>query len=141
MSASITEQIMATVFNKFALIPGQTSFRSRKAALALTEGIAIVVEPEEEPVRYLANNAAVRELLMVVRILARGEVPDSVADPIRVAMHAALMADPTVGGLCQRIVEQDTKWAYEEADLTAVSLEARYKLIYLNATNSLTTAP
>jgi hypothetical protein len=138
--SSITEQIMVNVLNAISSIPGQTTFRSRAAAVALQEGTAIIIEPEEEPVRYLSNFSAVRELILIVRILARGNVPDSTADPVRVAMHAALMADPTVGGLCQRIIEQDTKWSYEEADLTAVSVECRYKLVYLNATNSLTTA-
>lgn len=138
--SSITELMLQAIFTKFQAIPGATAFRSRTAALALAEGIAIVLEPEEEEETYLANTPVKRDDVIVVRILGRGDVPDSTIDPIRVAAHAALMSDPTLGGLSLRIVGQGSKWTYEEADKTAVQLEMRYKLLYLTPTNSLTSA-
>lgn len=139
---SITEQILSTIAAKFtAQVPTAITFRSRKAALALAEGIAIIVEPEEEPVTYIANVAAKRDFMAKITILGRGDVPDSTIDPTRVVMHSVLMADPSVGGIVQRIVEEGAKWTLEEADNTAISLETRYKFIYLAKTNSLTTAP
>lgn len=139
MTASIAEQAMETVAAKFtANVAGATTFRSRRAALALSEGIVIIVEPDEEPVTYLSVDKAKRELMLKVTILARGNVPDQTADPVRVLMHSTLMSDPTLGGLTLRIVEEATKWTYEEADLTAVSVESRYKLIYLSPTGSIT---
>lgn len=140
--SSISEQILAAIASKLTLqVPTALTYRSRKAAVALQEGIAIIIEPEEEPVTYLANTAAKRDMMVKITILGRGDVPDSAIDPTRVTMHSVLMADPTVGGLALRIVEEGAKWTLEEADLTAVALETRYKFIYLAATNSLTTAP
>lgn len=137
-SASITEQMLETINTKFASVTGATVFRSRQAALALSEGIAIVIRPKEEPVRYLANYVAVRELEVELSIIGRGIVPDQAIDPVRVQMHQYLMADPTLGGLAQRIVELTNEWQFEEADQTGVELKATYKIIYANATNSLT---
>jgi hypothetical protein len=137
-AASITEQMLETINTKFASITGATVFRSRQAALALAEGIAVILRPKEEPVRYLANSVAVRELGIEISIIGRGAVPDQTIDPVRVQMHQYLMADPTLGGLAQRIVEQGNEWEFEEADQTGVELKASYKIIYANRTNSLT---
>ncbi len=138
MSYSILEEMLekaSAVITAAASVP---VYRSRAAAVALPEGTVIIIFPEEEDSSYFANTPVKREVIVVIRIVARGDVPDQVADPVRVAMHAALMADPTLGGLCLRIVEQGTKWEIEEADMTAVNVESRYKFIYLTPTNSLT---
>lgn len=140
MTASITEQSLTYAFTKFQAIAGATAFRSRVAALALAEGIAIVAEPEEQIETPVSTQQVKREDVIIVRILGRGDVPDSTIDPIRVAVHAALTSDQTLGGLIQRIVGQGSKWTYEEADKTAGQLEIRYKLIYLTPTNSLSNA-
>lgn len=137
MSNSIGEQILEAIAVKLAAIPGATTFRSRAAAVALPEGIAIIIKPKEELVAYLANPVAKREFMVEIEIIARGDVPEQVADPVRVAMHAALMADPTLGGLSLRIVEQDTIWTVEEADQTAMSAISRYKIIFLTPTATL----
>ena len=106
--------------------------------MALQEGSVLILEPAEEPVEYKANTLAFRTFTIKVTILARGAVPDQVADSVRVPMHAALMSDPTLGGLSLRIAEEASEWTFEEADQTAVRLEVKYKIFYATPTGSLT---
>lgn len=136
---SIDEQILEALNTKLtAANTGATVFRSRGAALALTEGSAILIEPEEEPVKYIGVTVSMREFMARLTILARGPIPDQVADSVRIPMHASVMSDPTLGGLVQRIVEDRSEWTIEEADQTAVRLEVRYKFIYATPTQVLT---
>jgi hypothetical protein len=112
-------------------------YRSREAALARAEGPAIVIRPDNEAVEFKAGVLAMRDLTVTMEVIARGQVPDQIADPIVAAMHAKVMADPTLGGRVARTIEDGTKWEFEEADMNAVSVQVRYKLRYLTAANSL----
>lgn len=112
-------------------------YRSREAALARAEGTGILIKPDEETVEFYAAVHAKRALVVDFTVLARGQVPDQVADPVVQALHAALMADQTLGGLVARVIEEGTKWDFEEADQTAVAVSVRYRLLYLTPASSL----
>lgn len=139
MSASIREQIMEYIFALFsAQVVGAQVFRSRQAAVALMEGSSLLIEPMAETVeRKSAYNLVKRDFVLRTRMLARGAIPDQVADGILVLMHAALLQDQTLGGLSLSIVEESTEWTYEEADQTAVNVEGRYRIIFATPANSL----
>jgi hypothetical protein len=138
--SSIAEQILEAIFTKFQNnIPGATSFRSRQAALALTEGIAVILEPDEEVTTKISPALIKRDFDIKVSILARSPtIPDEALDPIRVEMHSTLMLDQTLGGIALSITEQGTKWTFEEADQTAVQAESHYKIFYATPPNTLT---
>lgn len=110
---------------------GAVVYRSREAALARAEGPAICIRPEDEPVVKQTQNLAIRDLTVCISVIARGQVPDEIADPIIAAMHAAICADQTVGGRVARIIENGTKWDFEQADQNACIAEVRYTLRYM----------
>lgn len=116
---------------------GAAVYRSRETALARSEGAAILIRPEDEPVVKQTQNLAIRDLTVCFTVLARGQIPDEVADPIIGAMHAALCADQTLGGRVARILENGTRWEFEEADQDAVAAEVRYTLRYMTPVASI----
>lgn len=140
---SMREQILAALATKLAAVPNATVFRSRQSAIARSEGNAILVQPENEQVEKrtsMPGGLVLRDFLFDVSVIARGDPADQVADPIMTAAHALIMADPTLGGLCAQIIEHSTEWTFNEADLTAVEVLARYKVRYLTSVNDLTTS-
>jgi len=132
------ENILAALQAKFdKLGSGVTSWRSREAALARAEGPAIITHPEEESAELLANGMVRRDFGVVVTVIARGQIPDKVADGVVERMHNTLTADQTLGGLCARIVEESTKWDFENADMSACIVEVRYRFRYITPATSL----
>jgi hypothetical protein len=67
-----------------------------------------------------------RTLTVYVDILVRGDVPDSLADPIAQSVHALLMADPRLNGLALDTMLGDASFEYESADQTAGKLTHEY---------------
>ncbi len=124
------EAILQASATVLATVSGATFYRSREAAIARAEGTAIVLRPEDEQIEKRAADLTLRNLVMVISILARGQIPDQVADPVAQAIHSVLMADPTLNGLCAQLIEHSTKWLFAEADLTATEVEIRYTARY-----------
>lgn len=112
-------------------------YRSRESALARSEGTAVVVRPAEAEGQNIANGLRQRDFGVDVEILTRGQIPEDDADPIMLAAHAAIMADPTLGGLVAKVIEGPTKWDFELADMNACSVMIRYTVRFLTPTNSL----
>ena len=57
-------------------------------------------------------------------------IPESEADRLLTAAHAALMRDGTLGELALGIREQDGEFEIEDADDLVVALPARYAITY-----------
>jgi hypothetical protein len=47
-----------------------------------------------------------------------------------VSVHAALLANANLGGLCLGLKELDGEWDVEDADATAAAIPARYQITY-----------
>jgi hypothetical protein len=140
--SSVREQILQVLAIKLATVPNVSVFRSRENAVAREEGIAILLQPENEQVEKRASNPGglvLKNLLLDMSIIARGDPADEIADAAVVAAHAQIMADPTLGNLCSQIIEHSTEWKFQEADLTAVEVLVRYQIRYATTTNDLTT--
>lgn len=137
--STLREGILNAVVTTLSTALGSsgTVWRSRDAALARNETIAVTVHPDAEAVEFLASRHAKRSLVVSVTIFARGDIADQVADPVVQQMHAALMADDTLGGRVARIIEEATKWDFEVADKNAVAVEVKYRMFYLTPANSL----
>ncbi len=69
---------------------------------------------------------------MIVRvgIVARGAVPDQVADPVVSAVHARIMADLTLAGLCYDIQPRSIVWQLLDADNAAVVVTSEFAVLY-----------
>ena len=140
--SSVREKILQALAANLASVPNATVYRSRQTAVARSEGNAILLEPENEQVEKRASNPGglvIRNLMVDLSVLARGDPADSIADPIITAAHALIMADPTLGNLCAQIIEYSTEWKFDPADLTAVEALIRYQIRYATTMNDLTT--
>jgi hypothetical protein len=138
-TSSVREQILVKLATLLTAAGGFTFYRSREAPVSREEGLVGSLVPEEEAVGYQASRQTLRTLVVKVTIIARADVPDSLADPALVAIHAAIMADPTLGGLCAIVVDESTRWTFEVADRNAAAIEMRYRIKYATRFNDLTT--
>lgn len=105
-------------------------YRSRVVALTRGELPAVVVSPESEDTEQLARERMSRRLAVNVAIHARGDIPDQAVDTLAVNLHAALLADDTLGGKCARIFEGGTNWQFNEADGTALEMTISYNVVF-----------
>lgn len=135
-TASIREQLLLAVMAAVRPVVtglGATLHRSPTVAITRDQCPALVVFPESEAITERANDRVTRELTLRVVALARTvppTAPETVADFLLTAAHAALFADVSFGGLALGIREQECEWGVEDADAVAVALPARYRITY-----------
>ncbi|PAT41983.1 hypothetical protein [Vandammella animalimorsus] len=133
---SIREQILLAVLAAVrapVMALGATLHRSPTVAIGREQSPALVVFPEAEQISERANDRVTRELTVRLVALARAvppAAPETQADLILTAAHAALMADRNLGGLALGIREQDCDWDVEDADAVAAAIPARYCISY-----------
>ena len=138
---SIRENIIEALVTAATPVVTGGVYRSREAAIARSEGPALVIRPQDEKVETRGQRVALRDLVVQFEVIVRGQIPDQDADPIVEALHAAITADPTLGGIIAWIFEEETKWDFEIADMNAVSVTILYRCRYLTAANSLSSQP
>ncbi len=142
---SIREQILLAVVA--ALRPSATSLgaslhRSPTVAISREECPALVVFPESDAITERANDRVTRELTLRITALARAiapTAPETEADQLLTAAHAALMADVNLGGLALGIKEIECEWEVEDADAVAAAIPARYCITYRTLAANLAT--
>lgn len=133
---SIREQILLAVvaaLRASATSLGATLHRSPTVAISREQCPALVVFPEAEAVTERANDRVTRELTLRITALARAiapSAPETEADQLLTAAHAALMADVNLGGLALGIREIECEWEVEDADAVAAAIPARYCITY-----------
>ena len=101
-----------------------------------------MVFPETDAIAERANDRVTRELTVRIVALARAVppiVPETEADRLLTAAHAALMSDLNLGGLALGIREQECEWEVEDADAVAASIPARYRITYRTLAQDLAT--
>lgn len=122
---------------------GATLHRSPTVAIGREQCPALVVFPESESITERANDRVTRELTVRLVALARAiqpAVPDTEADRLLTAAHAALMEDGNLGGLSLGIRELDCEWEVEDADAVVAALPARYRITYRTLARDLSTS-
>src|SRR5574337_1845676 len=119
---SIREQILLAVMAAVRATAdglGATVHRSPTVAIGRDQCPALVVFPESDAITERANDRVTRELTVRIVALARAippVAPETEADRLLTAVHAALMADLNLGGLALGIREQECEWEVEDAD-------------------------
>lgn len=116
--------------------------RSPTVAITRDQSPALVVFPESEAITERANDRVTRELTLRIVALARAvppTAPETEADRLITAAHAALMADTNLGGLALGIREQECEWEVEDADAVAAAIPARYQISYRTLASDLST--
>ena len=95
-TTTVREQILTAIAALLQPIPNISVYRSREAALALPEGVAVLIRPLEENVENVSQTVVWRGFRVELTVIARGLIPDQMADPALMAMHAALMVDQSI---------------------------------------------
>ncbi|WP_042427049.1 hypothetical protein [Comamonas granuli] len=146
MSAhSIRERILLAVLDAVRApveTLGATLHRSPTVAISREQCPALVVFPESDAITERANDRVTRVLTVRLVALARAvppAIPETEADRLLTATHAALLADGNLGGLCLGIREQECEWDVEDADAVAAAIPARYAITYRTLASDLST--
>ena len=146
MSAhSIRERILLAVLDAVRApvdALGATLHRSPTVAISREQCPALVVFPESDAITERANDRVTRVLTVRLVALARAvppAIPETEADRLLTATHAALLADGNLGGLCLGIREQECEWDVEDADAVAAAIPARYAITYRTLASDLST--
>jgi len=128
------EQILAAVDTLLAATAGATGrvYRSRQEAFSRAESPSVVIEPgpstsSPEPVSTCKIDTV---FTLVVAVIARGTVPDQVADPVVKSVHSLLMADRSLGGLVMDIWPRSRTPEFERAESAAVVEVLTYRVQY-----------
>lgn len=137
-ASTVREQMLAYLATRLGPATGFAFYRSREAPVTRSEGVVGVLYPEEETVEYRGNRLALRTFIVKLVVVARAAIPDSAADTAVADIHAAVMKDATLGGLCGVIVDDTVKWDFALADQNAVGVEMRYRIKYATTFNDLT---
>lgn len=102
-------------------------FRSRTAAISSGESPALIIRPADESVNPM-NEVAERDFSVQLLILARGDVPDDIADAVIEEVHPLFAADPSFGGLAAQMFETSSNWTYGDGDEPICELDVRYRV-------------
>ena len=138
---SIRERILREVVTRIAAaIAPCPLLRQPTAPVPRETSPAVLLFAESDRVDMHVNDLVERSLQLRLVVLSRGEASFDQADQLLVAAHAALLADPNLGGLALGISEVDCDWEAEEADAGAVALPARYEIRYRTYAHDLTRA-
>ena len=113
-------------------------YRSRTRAVAADAALALLVRPVAETPEQIVITFMDRRLDVELSILARGDIPDSLADATVVSAHGKLMADRTLGGAALDVEEGPTEWDFAAADTDLCEVRMRFTVAYRTADNSLT---
>jgi hypothetical protein len=126
------EQILANVATVLAgtVDVGGRIYRSRVEAFTRDEAPAIVIERGPDRAQTYSTCKLDWVMELVVAVHTRGQIPDQLADPIAVDVHARLMADRTLGGLAIDIVPTSDDPQRDKADLTSLWQVMTYQVRY-----------
>ena len=139
MTASIREQILdriETITLPGTVQVGSRIYRSRAQAFSRSEAPAISISPgEEDPVdarRSIGASMGRLDLYLpvLIEVYVRGAIPDKLADPICVDVHARMMADRDMGGLAVDVQPDGWRPEYEQADATAGWMGQKFLIRY-----------
>ena len=142
---SIREQILLAVLEAVrpsAQALGASLHRSPTVAISREQCPALVVFPESESITERANDRVTRVLIVRLVALARAvppATPETEADRLLTAAHAALLAKRNLGDLALGIHEQECEWDIEDADAVAAAIPARYAITYRTLDTDLST--
>jgi len=137
--ASVRERLLRTLVERLAsaLAPAPV-LRQPATPLPREAGPALLVFVEGDAITAHANRLVDRALTVRLIALARGTDAFETADALIVAAHAAVLADPNLGGLALAMRELDAEWEADELDAGTVMLPARYEIRYRTAITDLT---
>lgn len=138
MSTSLREQILARV--QAVIAAGGTGAvlvaRSREQSITKAQTPAVTVRPIATEIVKQGGQER-HELEFALEIFVRGDPWETLADPVDVACHAAILADlrataaPSLGSFVADVDRIGETFEAQEADRTAGTLTVRFRAAYL----------
>ncbi|MDE8343963.1 MAG: hypothetical protein POG24_09100 [Acidocella sp.] len=135
--ATVREQIlekMVAVLNAGAI--GAPVYRSRTDPVSRNQSPAVIISPVTDQATLVSIEFFEWSLTVHVVLYVRGPAPDVLADPIVAAIHAALMADMTLGNLVETIEPVSTHFEFSDTDVCVATGE--FKISYRTSQQDLT---
>lgn len=121
-------------------VPANRVLADQVQATASAGGAFIVVDLGDEPPPEPGTLVhAFRRVDLRVQVVALGIDPHTLADAPLVEAHARIMADRTLGGLAEDIVEGPRQRQREDLERPAAAVETLYSIAYRTAFASLET--
>lgn len=141
--ATLREQITARMV---AALTGSTAaganvYRSRETSIARGMTPAITCMPDGEQDERMGQTTDKHAYTVNVAIFVRGDPWDQIADGIAEVAHRVLMGDAQLKALSTDVRKVSTDYESEEADRTAGTLSARYRITYLSRADDIAAAP
>ncbi len=128
---SIRERILREVVARLvAGVAPMPVLRFPTAPVTREASPELLLFAEGDSITAHSNTLVDRLLILRIAVVARGSDAFDVADQALVAAHAALLADPNLGGLAIAVCEIDGEWEADDADAGAVALPVRYEIRY-----------
>lgn len=136
---SVRERLLRILIDRLraALAPAPV-LRQPATPLPREAGPVLLVFVEGDALTAHANRLVDRSLTVRLVALARGADAFDAADRLIVAAHAAVLADPNLGGLALAVRELDCEWEADDLDAGTVMLPARYEIRYRTVLTDLT---
>lgn len=103
-----------------------TRASERDVAQSAATAVAVRIEsssPERGPMGEITWISTV-----AIDISARGDTPDTVADPILALVYARVMADTTLAGTVIDIAPGSIDWSYDAADTDLCNVTVRFEV-------------
>lgn len=136
MPATYHQQLLQAAQQRLqalVLVPAARVHIDRPDPVGKDDCPAITLELNEGRVQQVLGSEGLHDLLSVrvellVGVFTRGDPHTLVADPVIAEAHLALMADPSLGGLAQRLSYQRTQPRRAPSDGTAGLFELTYEV-------------
>jgi hypothetical protein len=137
---SIRERIIQNVVAALAAAPGMPAvYRSRTAALSRADSVAaVIVSPAADQGAQNVVPKVDWDLSLQVIVYTRGDQPDVLADPIIVAVTAAIMADQTQGNLAMDTQPASVHFGFSDADESLCFATCQFDIKYRTDQRDLT---
>ena len=136
------EQVLSAIATALATTAGVSGrvYRSRVTAMQRAESPAIVIEPiSDTPTQNTSLPTLDWRMRVRVTVIARGDVPDQLADPIIESMHAKMVADLTLGGYAIDVQPDEVTFNMFDSDQPAGVIFNDYIVQYRTSVASLAT--
>lgn len=114
-------------------------YRSRVEAFARDEAPVIIIEPAADRCVPITSCKLAWTMDVAIVVHTRGDVPDTLADPIIESAHSILMADRTLGNRVIDIVPTTMDPQRDKADLTCLWQINTYQVSYRTSQSNLAT--
>jgi hypothetical protein len=138
--ATKRESIMQALFTALTGTTGVGTriYRSRVEPVARAESPALVLEPVSDVVEQNTCLPTLDHTLTIrVVVIVRANVPDQGADPTIESLHAKIVADLSLGGLCIDVQPGPTEFTLEQADTPVGVIYCTYRVLYRTSVSDL----